>query len=145
MYHCDPCGWDGETPMLREWVGEGCGGVVWTRPVCPACGAEVHQPVILPQPPQAHQSSGETGGTMPPDDHYKGLAIAIVLLPIGGGQFQPQITITHQTGAHVTTRHFSGDLSFDREDDAIRYGLVRGRAIIDGQVEGCSVTDGLDG
>ena len=34
MYHCDLCGWDGETPALREWVGEGCGGVVWTRPVC---------------------------------------------------------------------------------------------------------------
>jgi predicted RNA-binding Zn-ribbon protein involved in translation (DUF1610 family) len=56
MYHCDQCGWDGETPALREWSGEGCGGVLWTRPVCPECGEEVDHTVILRQPPQAHQS-----------------------------------------------------------------------------------------
>jgi hypothetical protein len=56
MYHCDACGWDGETPALREWRGEGCGGVLWTLPVCPECEEEVHQTVILQQPPQAHQS-----------------------------------------------------------------------------------------
>ena len=56
MYHCDQCDWDGETPALHEWVGEGCGGVVWTRPICPACAEEVHQTGILQQPPPPHQS-----------------------------------------------------------------------------------------
>jgi uncharacterized Zn finger protein len=56
MYRCDQCGWNGETPVLREWVGEGCGGVVWTMLVCPECGEEVHQTLIPQQPPQAHQS-----------------------------------------------------------------------------------------
>lgn len=56
MYHCDHCGWDGETPDQREWVGEGCGGVLWTLPVCPACGADVHQPVILEIPSQVQES-----------------------------------------------------------------------------------------
>jgi predicted RNA-binding Zn-ribbon protein involved in translation (DUF1610 family) len=56
MYHCDACGWDGETPTLSEWSGEGCGGVLWTLRVCPECGEEVHQTVILRQPPKAHQS-----------------------------------------------------------------------------------------
>jgi hypothetical protein len=59
MYHCDHCSWNGETPALREWSGEGCGGVLWTLPVCPECGEEVHQPEIRRQPPQAHQSYGE--------------------------------------------------------------------------------------
>jgi hypothetical protein len=56
MYHCDHCSWNGETPVLREWSGKGCGGVLWTLPVCPECGEEVHQPEIRRQPPQAHQS-----------------------------------------------------------------------------------------
>jgi len=59
MYHCDHCGWDGETPVLREWRGEGCGGVLWTLPVCPECEEEVSQTVIPQQPLQAHQSPGE--------------------------------------------------------------------------------------
>ena len=58
MYHCDHCRWDGETPALREWSGKGCGGVLWTLPVCPECGEEVSQTIISQQPPQAHQSSG---------------------------------------------------------------------------------------
>jgi hypothetical protein len=55
MYHCDHCGWNGESPDLREWVGAGCGGVVWTRPVCPECEEEVHQPVPLENSPHAQQ------------------------------------------------------------------------------------------
>jgi predicted RNA-binding Zn-ribbon protein involved in translation (DUF1610 family) len=47
MYHCDRCGWDGDTPMLREWVGEGCGGVVWTLRDCPECGEEVYETRII--------------------------------------------------------------------------------------------------
>jgi hypothetical protein len=53
MWHGDACGWDGETPAGREWVGEGCGGVVWTWRVCPECGAEVYEtgiPRALPAP-----------------------------------------------------------------------------------------------
>jgi hypothetical protein len=56
MYHCNHCRWTGDTPALREWRGEGCDGVVWTLPVCPECGEEVHQPAIPQQPPQGYQS-----------------------------------------------------------------------------------------
>ena len=50
MYHCDACGWDGSSPTLREWRGEGCSGVVWTWRVCPTCGEEVYQ-VVVPREP----------------------------------------------------------------------------------------------
>ena len=53
MYHCDPCGWDGDTAAVRELIGEGCGGVVWTLRVCPACGEKVYETVVprpLPEP-----------------------------------------------------------------------------------------------
>jgi predicted RNA-binding Zn-ribbon protein involved in translation (DUF1610 family) len=43
MYHCDACGWDGDTPALSELSGEGCGGVLWTLRVCPECGEEVYE------------------------------------------------------------------------------------------------------
>jgi hypothetical protein len=56
MYDCDHCRWRGETSALREWRGEGCGGVWWTLPVCPECGEEVQQIQIRQQPPRAHQS-----------------------------------------------------------------------------------------
>jgi hypothetical protein len=78
------------------------------------------------------------------DDHYQGFDIDITLLPIHGDQFQPQIKITRHAGANVITRQFSNDQHFDREEDAIRHGLITGRAIIDGQVEGCSVADWQD-
>ncbi len=52
MYHCGACSWDGDTPTLQECVGEGCGGVVWTLRVCPACGEEVYKTVIPGRPPQ---------------------------------------------------------------------------------------------
>ena len=48
-YHCDACGWDGEEPGLRELQGEGCGGVLWTLRVCPACGEDASQTVLLGQ------------------------------------------------------------------------------------------------
>jgi hypothetical protein len=48
-YHCDACGWDGEDPMLSEVQGEGCGGVLWTLRVCPTCGEDVSQTVLLEQ------------------------------------------------------------------------------------------------
>jgi hypothetical protein len=46
-YHCDLCGWEGEEPIRRERQSEGCGGVLWTLPCCPACGEEVDQTVML--------------------------------------------------------------------------------------------------
>jgi predicted RNA-binding Zn-ribbon protein involved in translation (DUF1610 family) len=46
MYHCDACGWNGEGPVLSELRGEGCGGVLWTLRICPACGEEVYQTVV---------------------------------------------------------------------------------------------------
>jgi hypothetical protein len=63
-YHCDRCGWDGDTPALHEWVGEGCGGVVWPLHVCPECGEEVYQTAVLdppgprpPEPPDGEEGS----------------------------------------------------------------------------------------
>ena len=53
MWHCDTCNWDGPEPARQELVGEGCGGVIWTLRVCPACGEEVYETVIprpLPAP-----------------------------------------------------------------------------------------------
>jgi predicted RNA-binding Zn-ribbon protein involved in translation (DUF1610 family) len=46
MYHCDACGWNGGDPVLSELQGEGCGGVLWTLRICPACGEEVYQTVV---------------------------------------------------------------------------------------------------
>jgi hypothetical protein len=46
-YHCDNCGWDGEDAVLSELQGGGCGGVLWTLRVCPECGEEVYQTVVL--------------------------------------------------------------------------------------------------
>jgi predicted RNA-binding Zn-ribbon protein involved in translation (DUF1610 family) len=56
MYQCAHCGWTGETPVLRAWSGEGCGGVLWTLPVCPECGEEVQPPESRRHPSQAQQS-----------------------------------------------------------------------------------------
>jgi hypothetical protein len=46
MYHCDAYGWNGVGPVLSELRGEGCGGVLWTLRICPACGEEVYQTVV---------------------------------------------------------------------------------------------------
>jgi hypothetical protein len=46
-YHCYPCGWDGEEPVLSEMQGEGCGGVLWTLRCCPECGEEAYETRIL--------------------------------------------------------------------------------------------------
>jgi hypothetical protein len=50
-YHCDACGWDGETPDTHQepW-GEGLKGWTWTLRVCPTCGAEVYATIISPAP-----------------------------------------------------------------------------------------------
>ena len=50
-WHCDPCGWDGEEPVLNEIQGEGCGGVLWTLRICPECGDEVYQTVVFKTEP----------------------------------------------------------------------------------------------
>jgi hypothetical protein len=56
MWHCEACGWNGETPALWELVGEGCGGVVWTLHVCPECGEEVYETVMPRQPPEPNRN-----------------------------------------------------------------------------------------
>jgi hypothetical protein len=59
-WHCDACHWDGDTPALQEWVGEGCGGVVWTLRVCPKCGEEVSvdspEPLLRPSLATGHDA-----------------------------------------------------------------------------------------
>jgi hypothetical protein len=45
-YHCD-CGWDGETSILVE---DALGDALWTLRICPDCGEEVYQTVILEGP-----------------------------------------------------------------------------------------------
>jgi hypothetical protein len=49
-YHCDACGWDGETPTLAD---DPLGEYVFTLRVCSDCGEEVSQTVVLegPEPP----------------------------------------------------------------------------------------------
>jgi hypothetical protein len=52
MWHCDPCGWDGPEPDQQS----GNHGPSWGRftailRVCPQCGEEVYETVILRQPP----------------------------------------------------------------------------------------------
>jgi predicted RNA-binding Zn-ribbon protein involved in translation (DUF1610 family) len=42
-YHCDQCGWDGDTP--DTWEEDGPLGV-WVMRVCPACGEEVYATVV---------------------------------------------------------------------------------------------------
>jgi hypothetical protein len=46
-YHCDGCGWDGETPRLAE---DPLGGLIFVLRTCPECGEEVYQTVILDEP-----------------------------------------------------------------------------------------------
>jgi hypothetical protein len=54
MYHCDACGWDGPEPATHHepfFTKDGtC--TLWVRRVCPACGEEVYQVIVLrdPQP-----------------------------------------------------------------------------------------------
>jgi hypothetical protein len=43
-YHCDACGWDGENPSLAD---DPLGEYVFTLRVCPDCGEEVYQVVVL--------------------------------------------------------------------------------------------------
>jgi hypothetical protein len=57
MYHCDACGWDGDTPALQELIGEGCGGVVWTLRVCPECGEEVYDTKVLQDPQRGGEAN----------------------------------------------------------------------------------------
>jgi hypothetical protein len=46
-FHCDHCGWDGETPTLAE---DPLGECIFVLRTCPTCGEEVYQMVILEGP-----------------------------------------------------------------------------------------------
>jgi hypothetical protein len=72
---------------------------------------------------------------------YKGFDVDIGLLPLQGGQYQPQIHITRQQGDSVNTRTFTGADYFALDQEAIQYGFHVAREIIDGKVQGCSVDD----
>jgi hypothetical protein len=48
MYHCDACGWDGDTPALAD---DPLGDFISTLRVCPDCGEEVYETPILRDPP----------------------------------------------------------------------------------------------
>jgi predicted RNA-binding Zn-ribbon protein involved in translation (DUF1610 family) len=43
-YHCDTCGWNGETPVLSDTPMSQ--ELLWTLRCCPECGEEVYQTVI---------------------------------------------------------------------------------------------------
>jgi predicted RNA-binding Zn-ribbon protein involved in translation (DUF1610 family) len=47
MYHCDACGWDGDTPVLAD---DPLGDFIFTLRVCPDCGEEVYETPILREP-----------------------------------------------------------------------------------------------
>jgi hypothetical protein len=46
-YHCDRCDWDGDTPVLAD---DPLGECVFTLRVCPDCGEEVYQTIVLEGP-----------------------------------------------------------------------------------------------
>jgi hypothetical protein len=50
-YHCNTCGWDGDTPALaEESLGEAW---LWTLRLCPDCGEEVYATIGRPPwPPE---------------------------------------------------------------------------------------------
>jgi predicted RNA-binding Zn-ribbon protein involved in translation (DUF1610 family) len=51
-YHCDACGWDGETPAL---LGEPMSKeLLSTLHCCPECGEKVYQTVIVKEGGEAH-------------------------------------------------------------------------------------------
>jgi len=47
-YHCDACGWDGDTPALAD---DPLGEWIFTLRVCPACGEEVYATIVPPPAP----------------------------------------------------------------------------------------------
>jgi hypothetical protein len=55
MHHCDACGWEGQKPATHHepfFTKDGT-TTLWTMRVCPECGEEVYQTVILREPPIA--------------------------------------------------------------------------------------------
>ena len=52
-YHCDRCHWDGEAPALAD---DPLGEFVFTLRVCPECGEEVSQTMILEGSPPSETS-----------------------------------------------------------------------------------------
>jgi hypothetical protein len=73
--------------------------------------------------------------------HRSEKPVDIIPLPIQGSRFQPQIWIMREGRTFDRMKNFSTAHYFDREEDAIRYGILHARGIIDGKVNDCSIAD----
>jgi hypothetical protein len=51
-------------------------------------------------------------------------------------KYQPNIHITRHHGNCVKTKKFNNEHYFSLKEEAIQYGVLHGRAIIDGKIEG---------
>jgi hypothetical protein len=51
MYHCDACGWDGAEPERISVPMHAGEAEIWqTLRVCPTCGEEVYETVVIRDP-----------------------------------------------------------------------------------------------
>jgi hypothetical protein len=59
MYHCDACGWDGAEPARHyEPIFTRDGTMLWAMRVCPECGEEVYETVVIREPPELDAQKG---------------------------------------------------------------------------------------
>lgn len=75
-------------------------------------------------------------------ESYQGFDTEVYAIPLQGKpekQYQPVIRINRHNETKSLT--FSPDRYFSTEDEAIQFGTLAAREIIDGKLEGFSVTD----
>ena len=58
-----------------------------------------------------------------------------------GDRSSTNVDIERHTGNEVRARHFTAWNAFSTETEAVAHCINFGRQIIDGRIEGCSVTD----
>jgi hypothetical protein len=92
-YHCDACGWDSDTPAQhQEPIVTTDSTWLWTMLVCPVCGEEVYETVILQHPPEAHHPQDPT-----PTRHQRGATMATSNTPTKA-QIDEVVALMEDTG-----------------------------------------------
>ena len=72
---------------------------------------------------------------------YLGFRIVPHPLKLVEGGFNCQIFIEKHSGSEITSRKFSASNTFATRDEALRRCVEFGVRVIDGDVEGCTVSD----
>jgi hypothetical protein len=73
---------------------------------------------------------------------YKGYEIRAVPNRLAdSGDWSLDILIVRDTGTEIKHRKFSGSNRYKTKDEALQHCFNFGKQIIDGTVEGCTVTD----